>query len=72
MAKTILQKHDATEQGRRNLLDIWDGGRISRGAIMVGAELENSEHLEPVDRRKRPFQSLNFTALVGSFRCTNE
>ncbi len=59
MTKTILQKHNATEQGRRNVLDIW-------GAV------ENFEHLEPVDRRKRPFQSVNSTVLVGSFRCTNE
>ncbi len=26
-------------------------------------ELENVDHLEPVDRRKRPFQCLNFTVL---------
>ena len=72
MAKTILQKHNATEQRRWNVLDISDGGRIPRGATVVGAELENFEHLEPVDHRKRPFPILNFTILVGSFRCTNE
>ncbi len=59
MTKTILQKHNPSEQGRRNVLDIWGG-------------VENFEHLEPVDRRRWPFQSVNFTVLVGSFRCTNE
>ena len=39
---------------------------------MVGAERENFQHLEPLGRRKRPFQSLNSTFTVGSFRCTNE
>ena len=39
---------------------------------MVGAERENFQHLEPLGRRKRPFQSLNSTFSVGSFRCTNE
>jgi hypothetical protein len=48
------------------------GGQVSRGATMVGAEREHFQHLEPLGRRKRPFQSLNSTFSVGSFRCTNE
>ncbi len=36
------------------------GGRIAR-AREFGAERENFEDLEPLDCRKRRFQSLNFT-----------
>jgi hypothetical protein len=62
-----VQKHHATEQGRGNVFEM-RGSSLTR----LGAERENFQHLEPLGRRKRPFQSLNSTFTVGSFRCTNE
>ena len=43
-----------------------------RGRTSQGATMENFEHLEPLDCRKRRIQSLNSTFLVCLFRCTNE
>ena len=60
MTNHAVALHNIFTQGRMNGLKIeGGGGRVSRDATMVGVERENFENLEPLDRRKRPFESVN-------------
>ena len=59
MTNHAVALHNIFTQGRMSGLKIEGGVRVSRHATMVGVERENFENLEPLDRRKRPFQSVN-------------
>ena len=58
--------------GAERLLPNFKGAESHEAPPWLAPSEKMFEHLEPLDCRKRRFQSINSTFLVRSFRCTNE